>query len=311
MEGIDLSQLARRANNFSGSDLKNLAVYAALESVKDIIPDVCNMKRKRTAKGTTTDLDEESGSPRQFGMQNDESNGGEENVDGHEERDTFELPPRVIRPAHFNSAFEQVTATCLRDMESVQQLRSWAAKFSRNTRFGTESANNGSVRNSTRPTPVNSSYQPYQGMGMSNLDNSVSAYSNAGPTGSTPVGTNASYRSYRGMPNLDTSNALSTYSNVNPIGSIPVGTNVPYRGMSELDNSSTRVNPTGSTPAQTNVSHQPYRGMSNLDDSLSTYSSVNPTGLNPVGTSASHRETSNVDESMSSVRGGKGSAGST
>ena len=228
-------------------------------------------------------------------MQNDESNEGEEDADGHEEQDTFELPPRVIRPAHFNSAFEQVTATCLRDMESVQQLRSWAAKFS----IGAESANtiaatNGSIRTST--PVVNSSHQPYQG--MSNLDNSVSAYSNACPTRSIPVGANVSYRSYRGMPNLDTSNALSTYSNVNPIGSTPPGTNVPYqshRGISKLDNSS-YVNPTGSTPGRTNVSYQPYRGMSNLDDSLSTYSSINPTGLNTAGTNASHRGT--VDESV-------------
>src|ERR1700733_12852576 len=116
MEGIDLAELARRANNYSGSDLKSLAGSAALASLKDIVPDT---KRRRTARDTSaTDLNIEEDSTDQVGIQDDAGPEDEEDADDRQE-DKLELPPRVIRPIHFDAAFEQITATCSRDMESV------------------------------------------------------------------------------------------------------------------------------------------------------------------------------------------------
>jgi hypothetical protein len=115
-----------------------------------------------------------------------QSNGTEGSEDEDDEKpDAFELPPRIIRPAHFNAAFEQVTATCSRDMASVQQLRSWAAKFSRNSSalYGTTPTSsttapptNGRVRprelRSVNPTGANSPIR-----GMSNVDDLLSKFS--------------------------------------------------------------------------------------------------------------------------------------
>jgi len=131
MEGVDVAQLAQRADNYSGSDLKNLTVSAALESLKDVIPETWVVKKKQTAEGVSGDgSNEEEGGARETGIQAGEDAGASD--DGQEE-DTFELSPRVIRSVHFDAAFEQVSATCSKDMASVQQLRSWAKKFSRNS----------------------------------------------------------------------------------------------------------------------------------------------------------------------------------
>lgn len=128
MEDVDLSELARRTNNYSGSDLKNLAVYAALESLKDILPQTT--KKKRASKG---DSSQTENSTLSVGMQDGEDDEDKEGVDDGKEEDTFDLPPRVIRRAHFNAALEQVTATSSRDMASVRELHRWSAKFSRNS----------------------------------------------------------------------------------------------------------------------------------------------------------------------------------
>jgi hypothetical protein len=107
-------------------------VAAALESLKDILPKTWASKKKRTSKGASvTDSNEAEDSGYRVEMQDSED--GEDDEDEEdaddEEEDTVDLPPRIIRPAHFNAAFEQVTATCSEDMESVQELRRWAAKL--------------------------------------------------------------------------------------------------------------------------------------------------------------------------------------
>ena len=294
MEGVDFAEIAQRAGNYSGSDLKNLAVCAALESLKGVIPEDWDAKEKRTPKNAcATDSDGETGSTCES-----DGDGDEEGADDQEEEDTHQFPPRIIRPAHFEAALRQVTATCLRDMESVQKLRTWASKFSRNSlaRYGTDSANStttptygssyaGGSRgaaNPTGPTPArtNVPYQSYRGTsdqsyrGGSNVGGPLSTYSSVNPTGSSPVG-NAPYQSYRRTPNHDGS--LSTYPSVNPTGSIPAGGNTPhqsYRVGSNLDGPLSGVNPTGSTSVGENAPYWLHGGMSNVHDSASPDSSV-------------------------------------
>ena len=93
---------------------------AALESLKDILPESWAATKKRASNDVSTTNSNEA----DYSGHEDE-----EDVDDEEEN-TFELPSRVIRPAHFDMAFEQVAATCSEDMASVQELRRWATKFS-------------------------------------------------------------------------------------------------------------------------------------------------------------------------------------
>lgn len=131
MEGIDLTDLARRTNNFSGSDLKNLAVSAALASLKDIIPDMWNSKKTLKAKGKDSTNDAKEDDEKKEDAEDDEDSDSDSDDD-----DTPEIAPRILRPIHFKAAFEQVSATCSRDMASVQKLRNWAAQFSRDSGAG-------------------------------------------------------------------------------------------------------------------------------------------------------------------------------
>ena len=97
---------------------------AALESLKDILPESWAATKKRASNDVSmTDSNEADNNA----QEDDEDNECEKDVDGEK---LLDLPPRVIRPAHFDIAFEQVTATCSEDMASVQELRHWATKFS-------------------------------------------------------------------------------------------------------------------------------------------------------------------------------------
>lgn len=110
LEGIDFEALASRTTNFSGSDLKNLAVSAALASLKDALG-----KHTHPSRQGETRRDSEH-------YVNDS--------ESEDEDDDFDTEPRVIRPYHFEMAFERVSATVSQDMDSVQQLRRWSEKYS-------------------------------------------------------------------------------------------------------------------------------------------------------------------------------------
>jgi SpoVK/Ycf46/Vps4 family AAA+-type ATPase len=73
LEDIDLAQLARRANNYSGSDLKNLAVSAALESLKDVLSETWTIQKKLSSEGpSVTDSNEGKDGAHRVGMQDSE-----------------------------------------------------------------------------------------------------------------------------------------------------------------------------------------------------------------------------------------------
>lgn len=158
MDSIDLTDIARRTNNFSGSDLKNLAVAAALASLKDIIPDMWNAKAKAAQKDkakdvktdATTSTEAASGDASGATKTEKKSDDAEEEEDEDDEEDDDEdsddddspdVPARILKPAHFKAAFEQVSATCSRDMASVVKLRNWANQFSKDSGAGLGGAN--------------------------------------------------------------------------------------------------------------------------------------------------------------------------
>lgn len=124
MEGVDLSDLARRTNNFSGSDLKNLVVSAALTSLKEIIPYTWNVPKVVKTEADKANSDQEN---------EGETDGSDTASESRSDKDEPIAAPRILRPIHFHAAFEQVSATSSRDMSSVQRLRTWAAQFSRDS----------------------------------------------------------------------------------------------------------------------------------------------------------------------------------
>jgi hypothetical protein len=218
LEDIDLAQIARRANNYSGSDLKNLAVSAALESLKDVLSETWTIQKKLSSEGpSVTDSNEGKDGAHRVGMQDSE------------EEDAINLPPRVIRSAHFDAAFEQVTATCSQDMASVQELRRWTAKFSPGS--------------STPSSSRDSSAPPYLGNGSAPSywrDSSTPSYLGDSSTSSYPR--DSSTPSYLRAPNSATTPATYDHvrpgerRSVNPMGSTPVVANSPNRGMLNVDN---------------------------------------------------------------------------
>ena len=210
MEGIDLTDLARRTNNFSGSDLKNLAVCAALASLKDVIPDMWNSK-KTLKKDKAKDADEaKDGENEEAGEKDpeavaDEAEEEEEDSDDDDE-DTPDVDPRILRPIHFKAAFEQVSATCSRDMASVQKLRNWAAQFSRDSGAGL----------GTTPSPAGSLANGHAHPGATPTATASAAGGAASST--TTTGTGSTYRGLTGGDGLwdhrYETNMLSRFSNL-------------------------------------------------------------------------------------------------
>jgi hypothetical protein len=211
MEGIDLTDLARRTNNFSGSDLKNLAVCAALASLKDVIPDMWNAKKTlKKGKDKASDEDEAKADENKEEEKKEPEDAADENEeedeDSDDEEDTPDVAPRILRPIHFKAAFEQVSATCSRDMASVQKLRNWAAQFSRDSGAGL----------GTTPTPAASLANGHAHPGAAPTTTASATGGAAGSTTTTGTGS-----TYRGLTTGDglwdhryETNMLSRFSNL-------------------------------------------------------------------------------------------------
>jgi len=241
MEGIDLTDLARRTNNFSGSDLKNLAVCAALASLKDVIPDMWNAKKslkkaeeKGEDEGKDNDDKEETETKAQASANEDE----EEDEDSDDDEDTPDVAPRILRPIHFKAAFEQVSATCSRDMASVQKLRNWAAQFSRDSGAGLGA------------TPAPAATSLANGHAHPGAIPAATATTTGGNTGvSTTTGTGSTYR---GLATGDglwdhryETNMLSRFSNLPRPGGGPGGSGAGASGGTGGSSTTARGNGAG------------------------------------------------------------------
>ena len=113
---LDLRNLARRTNLYSGSDLKNLCVSAALTAV--------------TEEKASADILQLTGGDKVE----------EEGIAGNEE-----IVKRVIRPSHFENALTEVTPSVSESMETIELLRKFDKqyghakdKFKKLMGFGTE-----------------------------------------------------------------------------------------------------------------------------------------------------------------------------
>ncbi|CAO3569448.1 unnamed protein product [Mortierella alpina] len=136
-EGVDVKDLAKKTTLFSGSDLKNLCVSAALAAVREEV--------ENEVKSLHVAADEPANSP------------SSTKDKGQEQDKVFDLSPllrqykqdaltrlgagesaaalidspleppvkRVIAKRHFDKALAQITPSCSENMESLAELRKW------------------------------------------------------------------------------------------------------------------------------------------------------------------------------------------
>ncbi|KAF9181606.1 hypothetical protein BGZ51_005298 [Haplosporangium sp. Z 767] len=134
-EDIDIKDLAKKTALFSGSDLKNLCVSAALASVREEIEnEVKNLQgSERTfVEELSNDRDKELGTVLDLTPLLDQyKQEAQESLPAGNVSFTKTLtaptptPVRVIRKKHFEKAFAHITPSCSDSMESLIELRKW------------------------------------------------------------------------------------------------------------------------------------------------------------------------------------------
>jgi SpoVK/Ycf46/Vps4 family AAA+-type ATPase len=96
---VDLKTLASRTNLYSGSDLKNVCVSAAVAAVTEEKPSQEILKSSNGLPTTSTDEKE------------------------------VVLSKRVLRPAHFEQALTEVTPSISESMETIELLRKFDKQY--------------------------------------------------------------------------------------------------------------------------------------------------------------------------------------
>ncbi|TPX36293.1 hypothetical protein SmJEL517_g01421 [Synchytrium microbalum] len=118
---VSITDLAKRTNMYSGSDLKNLAVAAALSSVKESVmremlgPEGADMPRAEVL----SKLDSMEGY--------NESLMTVANTAG-----AASTSERVIHIEHFEKAFSEISASISDDTQSLVELKKWEQQFAKN-----------------------------------------------------------------------------------------------------------------------------------------------------------------------------------
>lgn len=118
---VSLANLASQTPFYSGSDLKNLAVSAALSCVREEVenaasPPSANPPAATTTDGITTPLPSEEAES--------EPTSTDSSQDANSERKT-----RILAPRHFTHALEEISASISDDMGSLAAIRKFDDKF--------------------------------------------------------------------------------------------------------------------------------------------------------------------------------------
>ncbi|KAG8892774.1 hypothetical protein FRB99_002444 [Tulasnella sp. 403] len=114
---LDLKALAKRTEMYSGSDLKNLVVAAALDAVKERVDLPWSTEHKHTFKASATSPISQIDEPR--------------------EPQSSLADFRILEPQHFDKAMEEITPSSSEHLGTLHELRKW------NEEFGEGRAKNG------------------------------------------------------------------------------------------------------------------------------------------------------------------------
>ncbi|RUP47025.1 hypothetical protein BC936DRAFT_146214 [Jimgerdemannia flammicorona] len=120
---ISISELAKNTAYFSGSDLKNLCVSAALAAVHEASLGLLLSSAggaEASASSSQTSSSPASSSP----ASSSPASSPADTVSQHDK-----IPVRVLRPHHFEKALSQVTPSCSEDMYSLIEIRKWDAIY--------------------------------------------------------------------------------------------------------------------------------------------------------------------------------------
>ncbi|KAG0275996.1 hypothetical protein BGZ95_008137 [Linnemannia exigua] len=150
--GVDVKELAKKTALFSGSDLKNLCVSAALASVREVVES--EVKALQCEDGVAVDAVVESdvssssslvGSNREDSKEKDRVLDLAPLLDQYKQdaiakitattttwpttatdmTSTTTVATRVIHKRHFDKALAQITPSCSENMDSLTELRKW------------------------------------------------------------------------------------------------------------------------------------------------------------------------------------------
>ncbi|KAI1315630.1 hypothetical protein EDD11_000583 [Mortierella claussenii] len=122
-DGVDVKELAKKTAFFSGSDLKNLCVSAALASVRESIEDEVRSMHPVSSNDKdkeVLDLAPLLNQYKQQALSAVTSKGSLPSISSFSPTSV-----RVIKKNHFDKALSQITPSCSENMDSLTELRKW------------------------------------------------------------------------------------------------------------------------------------------------------------------------------------------
>ncbi|KAF9934393.1 hypothetical protein FBU30_002217 [Linnemannia zychae] len=130
---VDVKDLAKKTALFSGSDLKNLCVSAALASVREIIEgevkalqgDSSAAADNASTLAAVNESDKEKDNILDLSPLLDQYKQDALSKIKSATSTTPSPTPRVIHKRHFDKALAQITPSCSENMESLMELRKW------------------------------------------------------------------------------------------------------------------------------------------------------------------------------------------
>ncbi|KAG8748299.1 hypothetical protein FRC10_007690 [Ceratobasidium sp. 414] len=137
---VDVKGLAKRTEGFSGSDLKNLVVAAALDAVKENVELPWRKTGGKKAGATTVDVPSKTAAPDTTSLGApvpDTTPVAPEPAAGPEPSAspaTADLPSRILSERHIARALKEITPSASEALGTLADLRKWNAEFGQGDR---------------------------------------------------------------------------------------------------------------------------------------------------------------------------------